>query len=269
MLQCFFARMYQNDIEWAPSSFWQFLCQLTFPATSGFAAIAEQPPDDGRDSVDIVTYAYDPSAPFRLAKRALLEIKRAGYPRDKLIAQTLRYALKAMARYEDPYILALSIHNSEFMPWVLWRNTDKLDPFFPDWPHFISIHDIKGELFFNFATAIQNPENLDQCREIPEPIWAAITAAHLPGPSSSEPQPQAEPQWEGEEEPDEGRLEQETLGIKVKIHEEKHLIRQTVYYFRDIERKRVETSRDDWQREDHRQYRYKKDRRYWSTQRPS
>lgn len=282
LLVAFFGRMYQNDIEWAPSAFWQALCQIHFRIEDGFAAIAEQPPDDSRDSVDIMAYSYHPPSPFSMAKSATLEIKRASYSRQRLIVQTLRYASNALSRYQPPYILAMSIHNCDFMPWILRRGTRDFEPFFPHWPNFISIHSPEGELFSNFVNAIKDPGNLNHHRAISPGLWNVINATYLAGPSSSQ-DPEAqmqmqmqtdfEPEQQGDVQQDEPEEEdepvQERSGVKVHVREERHRLRRNVYYFRDLEGSRIETTRNDWRREAHKCHRYRRDDRYWCPKPPT
>ncbi|KAF4461627.1 hypothetical protein FALBO_11570 [Fusarium albosuccineum] len=262
--------MFMNDIEWAPSAFWQCLCQHFFRLEDGYAAIAEQPPDDGRDAVDIVPYGYNPSSPMSLAKIALFEIKRASYPRDKLVTQSLKYALKAVAKYQPHFILALSIHNSDIMPWILWNGQTEFEPFFPHWPQFIPIHANEGVLFFQFVDAIKDPANLQHYREIPDHIWTQIVQTH----QVAQPAPQAEGTEEQSDDNEGGneggqQAEQMIHGTKVHIRKETHRFRSDVSYFHDLEGNRINTTGSDWEKVGRKCYQYRSDSRYWCSKRPS
>ncbi|RMI97939.1 hypothetical protein CDV36_016173 [Fusarium kuroshium] len=283
LLSAFFTRMYQNDVEWAASAFWQVLCQVVFRPEEGFAAVYHQPPDEGRDSVDILPYAYDPSDPSLLRKRAMLEIKRAGNSREKLIKQTERYALKARNQYSEPFMLAMSIHCSEFKAWVLMAGQDHLQPFFPYCDRFIPVHSPEGVLFFNFVDAIKDPTNLQSYRQISDALLG-VSALTYPASSSAQIQPQQEQEQEQEQQPqppgqgaqeEEGAEdevtevpEEDRRGTKVRIHTEEHRFSADKYYFKDTGKRVCYTTAADWRKEGHNYYRYKHNERYWCSKRP-
>lgn len=178
--------MLGNDIEHATSAFWQVFLQSQFRLEEGWSAICEQPSDGGRDAIDVMPHAYNPNYPHALFKASVNEFKRPSYPKDKLIEQTRRYARKAVAKSQARYILASSIRGSEFMLWVFSRHDDTLEPFFPQWPRFISIHEPQGVLFYQYISAHKDPDpnNLDSYRQIPESVWPLV-AGTQPFPSSS------------------------------------------------------------------------------------
>lgn len=284
LLGAFFTRMYQNDVEWAASAFWQVLFQVVFRLEEGFAAVYHQPPDEGRDSVDILPYAYDPSDPSLLRKRAMIEIKRAGNSREKLIKQTEKYALKARDRYNEPFMLAMSIHCSEFKAWVLMAGRDYLEPFFPYWDRFIPVHSPEGGLFFNFVNAIKDPTNLQSYRQISDQLWGVIALTY-PASSSDQIQPQQEEQEQEQEQqpqqPGQGVQEEEEAedevtemteearrGTKVRIRLEEHTFSADKYYFKDTKGRSCYTTAADWRKEGHNYYRYRPNDQYWCPKRP-